>query len=960
MNAGIAIYLIQQGVTNGAIYCLIALALVLVFSVTRVILVQAGEFVSFGALTLYVLQQGRVPELAWFTALACLAAGLRDFTRFMRERRAGRAGAGLWWSWFACAALVPLLDVLAVHDGANAAVLMACALLTVVPLAPAMYRLVYQPVARSSVLVLLIVSVACHFVLNGVALMVFGADGARTLKWVHGDVQLFGQSISYERMSVIAIALALMGALYTFTRWTLRGRALRAAASNRRGSAIVGIGTDEAGTTAFAIMGLICAAAGILMSPFVTIYFDSGFTLSLKAFIGATVGALSSFPLAAAGALGLGIFESLIAFWSSAYQQAWVFAVMVPILLLCSLRSTQFLDDEDEKELPPQAHETFVGRAAGRLLGRLPRGLWIALGLAAVACVPLLAGDFYTNLVCYVFVAILVNYGIILLTGIAGQVSLGQAAFVGIGAYAGAFASLHYGLPGWEALPIVLGVTGVSAWILGGITLRMRGHYLPIATIAWSTSIFYVFANSDALGASSGLGGIPPLALPWAAQLGYKPALFYAMLLTCIGGHVLAANLLGSRYGLALRALRSRESMAESMGVNTSRMKTAVFMLAALYAAVAGWFYAHLQGFISPASFDLASSVRYVFMCVIGGVGQIAGAPLGAGLVELFNNWLQDHLTYGVFTRMGSVENVVFGVAVVLLLQRTQHGVGYWLGALFPLRKPTASAPAPGPEMAADASGVPGPARTLRVRGLTKRFEGMTAVADVNLDVRPHEIVALIGPNGAGKSTIFHMISGLLRPTAGTVSLGEERLDGKAPHEVARRGLLRSFQHVKILADRSVLENVLLGAHREQSPSLLRSLFLRRGHDDQLASRKAWRALERTGLADWASARAGTLALGKQRILEIARAIAAEPAILLLDEPAAGLRSAEKRELASLLDALRSEGVGILLVEHDMDFVMNLADRVVVQNFGLTLASGSPAEVRQHPGVVAAYLGECA
>ena len=952
MNAGIAIYLIQQGVTNGAIYCLIALALVLVFSVTRVILVQAGEFVSFGALTLYVLQQGRVPELAWFTALACLAAGLRGLYRFVRERRAGRSRGGTWWIWFACAALVPLLDVIAVHERLNAAVLMACALLTVVPLAPAMYRLVYQPVARSSVLVLLIVSVACHFVLNGMALMVFGADGARTQKWVHGHLQLFGQSLSYERVSVIAMALALAGALYAFTKWTLRGRALRACASNRRGSAIVGIGTDEAGITAFAIMGLICAAAGILISPFVTIYFNSGFTLSLKAFIGATVGALSSFPLAAAGALGLGIFESLIAFWTSAYQQAWVFAVMVPILLLCSLRSTQFLDDEDEKELPPQAHQSF----ASRLLGRLPRGLWIVVGLAAVASVPMLAGDFYTNLLCYVFVAIMVNYGIILLTGIAGQVSLGQAAFVGIGAYAGAFASLHYGLSGWEALPIVLGVTGVSAWILGGITLRMRGHYLPIATIAWSTSIFYVFANSDALGASSGLGGIPPLAIPWAAELGYTPALFYGMLLTCIGGHVIAANLLGSRYGLALRALRSRESMAESMGVHTSRMKTTVFVLAALYAAVAGWFYAHLQGFISPASFDLASSVRYVFMCVIGGVGQIAGAPLGAGLVELFNNWLQDHLTYGVFTRMGSVENVVFGVAVVLLLQRTQHGVAYWLGAMFPSRKPAAAAPEP--TMGADLPGVASPPRTLRVRGLTKRFGGMTAVADVNLDVRPHEIVALIGPNGAGKSTIFHMISGLLRPTAGTVSLGEERLDGKAPHEVARRGLIRSFQHVKILVDRSALENVLLGVHRTEPPSLLRSLFLRRGRDNGGASRKAWRALERTGLADLAWARAGTLALGKQRILEIARAIAAEPAILLLDEPAAGLRSAEKRELATLLDALRSEGVGILLVEHDMDFVMNLADRVVVQNFGVTLASGSPAEIRRHPGVVAAYLGE--
>jgi branched-chain amino acid transport system permease protein len=248
----------------------------------------------------------------------------------------------------------------------------------------------------------------------------------------------------------------------------------------------------------------------------------------------------------------------------------------------------------------------------------------------------------------------------------------------------------------------------------------------------------------------------------------------------------------------------------------------------------------------------------------------------------------------------------------------------------------------------------------LKLAEVSKQFGGLKAVSDVSFEVFAGEIVAVIGPNGAGKSTIFNLISGALKASAGSILFGGTRIDRMPSHAIARIGLSRTFQHVKLLNDLSVLENVALGAYRLGGVGMLATLLRLDRVEELRALDHAAATLERVGLHDFAHLNAGSLPLGKQRILEIARALASDPRMVLLDEPAAGLRSAEKRELALLLRTLRAEGVAILLVEHDMAFVMELADRVIVQNFGRTLASGVPSEVQSHPDVIAAYLGVAA
>jgi branched-chain amino acid transport system permease protein len=291
------------------------------------------------------------------------------------------------------------------------------------------------------------------------------------------------------------------------------------------------------------------------------------------------------------------------------------------------------------------------------------------------------------------------------------------------------------------------------------------------------------------------------------------------------------------------------------------------------------------------------------------------------------------------------------------LLQRTQHGLAYLLSA-FGRRAPVAQEGAaarvdPAPRSAgAQRSPV-----LLKLAQVSKQFGGLRAVSEVSFDVRAGEIVAVIGPNGAGKSTLFNLISGALKATTGSIVFDGTRIDRMPSHAIARIGVSRTFQHVKLLNDRSALENVALGAYRLGHVGMLGTLLRLDRPEERRALDDAAATLRRVGLGDVAQQRAGSLPLGKQRILEIARALASEPRMLLMDEPAAGLRSAEKDELAALVRSVRDQGVAILLVEHDMAFVMGLADRVIVQNFGRTLASGTPTQVQSHPEVIAAYLG---
>jgi branched-chain amino acid transport system permease protein len=421
---------------------------------------------------------------------------------------------------------------------------------------------------------------------------------------------------------------------------------------------------------------------------------------------------------------------------------------------------------------------------------------------------------------------------------------------------------------------------------------------------------------------------------------------------------LLTMNLLDSRTGRAIRALRRGHIAAEAFGVQTPRAKLLVFIYAAVLAGLSGWLYAHFQRAANPTPFGAQAGIEYLFVAVVGGAGYVWGGVLGAAIVVILKEILQSYLPY-VFGGQGQLETIVFGILLVLLLQLAPTGVWPWLMARLPLKlnrkRPDTSLVLPARPKPPTSVNV-----LLQIDNARKQFGGVVAVNDVSFDVQAREIVALIGPNGAGKSTTFNLITGVLRPTGGSISILGNKFNHARPQQVAKLGVSRTFQHVKLVPDMTVLENVAIGAHLRGRAGALSSMFRLDRADEARLLAEAARQIERVGLGDQIDALAGSLSLGQQRIVEIARALCIDPMLLLLDEPAAGLRHMEKQQLASLLRQLRDGGMSVLLVEHDMGFVMDLADRIVVLDFGTKIAEGTPEAIKTNPEVIKAYLGAAA
>ena len=573
---------------------------------------------------------------------------------------------------------------------------------------------------------------------------------------------------------------------------------------------------------------------------------------------------------------------------------------------------------------------------------------WLALaGLAAAmaAGVALAAtvNGYYVFVLANVALFAIVGIGLNVLLGLTGQMSFGHVGFYAIGAYAVAILTGKAGWSFWAAWPAGALIAGAMGALLALPALRARGPYLAMITIAFGFIVEHAIVEArDLTGGQNGIMGIAGPVLGGLAQ-GERAA---AMLAVITAGVALAAFAMLSRggWGAAMRAVRDSETAAESIGLDPLRIKTVAFAVSALCAGAAGGLFAPLSGFVTPHTFGFGQSILFVLVVMIGGAGSVAGPLVGALVVGLLPELLASFEEYRL---------LIFGLLLLVVLWVAPEGAaGLWRRVaarmgMQPAEAPLATSGDTG--LAPRAAGAP-----IRTEGLTMQFGGVRAVGDLAFATQPGGITSLIGPNGAGKTTVLNMLSGFYRPTGGGFRLGESALQGQRAYRIARAGVARTYQTSQLFGSLSVEDNVALALGRGTLGPLLGARRFR----SAAARAEARRLLAFCGYAGPAQVRAADLAHVDRRLVEIARALATAPQALLLDEPAAGLSREDKALLAALLQRIAAAGIGVLLVEHDMELVMGISDHIVVLDAGRRLAVGGVAAIQADPAVRKAYLGE--
>ena len=572
---------------------------------------------------------------------------------------------------------------------------------------------------------------------------------------------------------------------------------------------------------------------------------------------------------------------------------------------------------------------------------------WVALAVAAFGLPVLTANTYYLYVGASVGLLTIVTAGLNVLVGFTGQISFGHAGFYAIGAYAAAVLSTRAGLSPWAAMPVAILVTALVGAGVAGAALRVTGPYLAMVTIAFGIIVEGVLV--EWVSVTNGPGGIFNIPKPTLRLSYWLITAVAAVALTLI------ANLRRSGWGRAFLAVKGSDIAAESLGLSSYYVRMVAFTVSAAFAGAAGGLFAHLNGYISPDSFSLQTSILFVLALLFGGEGRVAGPVVGSLVLTLLPELLTSLTDYRL---------IFYGSLLLLSI--------YWLptglvGALVPRRGGTKDRGEESREAETQRSNGPEERWTngplLQVEGASLAFGGVAALAEVTLTVPATSIQAVIGPNGAGKTTLLNALSGYYVPDAGVIRLEGSAVTGRPPYAIARRGVARTFQTAQVFGELSVIENVAVGFMGARLGSvvwaLLRAPWARRA--DRIAMWEARAALEEAGLKEWADRPADTLPSGLRRRLEILRALATRPRVLLLDEPAAGLSPSEIKALDAYLVRLRRErGLAVVLVEHHMDLVMAVSDHVTVLDYGRVIARGTPEAVRTNPAVVEAYLGATA
>lgn len=573
---------------------------------------------------------------------------------------------------------------------------------------------------------------------------------------------------------------------------------------------------------------------------------------------------------------------------------------------------------------------------AAVILGGLAAGYFLVVALHRAQ---ILINDYYLQILIWVGINVIMGVSLNLINGFTGQFSLGHAGFMAIGAYVAASMTKLMGMPFALAL-LAGGIAAAAGGLVVGIpTLRLAGDYLAIATLGFGEIIRVIILNLDVVGGPRGLPGIP------------AHTTFLWVYVIAAATVIVVRNLIWSRQGRALVAIREDETAAETMGVDTTRSKIMAFVVGAFFAGVAGGLYAHKITFIDPSQFDFMKSIEALVIIVLGGLGSITGTVMAAFVVTFLPEILRAFADY----RM-----IVYSLMLILMMLYRPRGL---MGtAEFSFRQlglgDRRPAPGRGGQTAAMSDGPP---PVLEARRVSMDFGGLRAVSDFSMTLRQGELVGLIGPNGAGKTTVFNMLTGLAEATSGRIYFMGEDITRRRPSEINDMGVARTFQNIRLFSNLSVLDNVRI-AFRGERPYSMTEALLRAGRystqEDQIYG-KSMEFLRLFGLEDRASEIAGKLPYGAQRRLEMARALATKPKLLLLDEPAAGMNPQETQELLELIRWIHERfDLTVLLIEHDMSLVMKLCQRIIVLDYGVTIADGAPAEIVKNRRVIEAYLGE--